>query len=336
MATFLHTQTSNLVEPPDPREPLIQEVRRGLGGRPRALAPWLLYDGRGSRLFERITTLPEYYPTRTERAILVRYANAIVAAVPPRGAQPLRIIELGAGTAAKTGILLDAALRAHAGVHYRPLDVSAEALDAAGRTIQRLYPAVRVEPRVVNYIARPPRLEPFHGGTLVLYLGSSIANFPPEQARSILRNVSRQMGPEDAFLLGVDLVKDESTLVAAYDDRAGVTAAFNLNVLHRLNRELGADFDVEGFRHRAEWNAGQSRIEMHLESTRDQDASIPAAAMALHFVKGETIHTESSYKFTEESLRSLLRDSGLAISRQWKDEAGRYAVALAHPTTTRA
>ncbi|MBN9660571.1 MAG: L-histidine N(alpha)-methyltransferase [Acidobacteria bacterium] len=335
MATSLQTLTSNFAAPTDWRAPLIQEVRRGLARRPLSLAPWLLYDGAGSRLFDRITTLPEYYPTRTERAILTRNVNSILAAVLPRASQPLRIIELGAGSADKTGILLDAALRAKAGVHYRPLDVSAEALHAARRSIERLYPGVRVEPSVVNYVTNPPRLQPFPGNTLVLYLGSSIANFPPEEARAILRNASSQMRPRDAFLLGVDLVKDESTLVAAYDDRAGVTAAFNLNVLHRLNRELGADFDVDGFRHRAEWNAGKSRIEMHLESTRDQQASIPAAAMQLHIVKGETIHTESSYKFTDGSVKSLLQDAGLALSRLWKDEAGRYAVALAYPETIR-
>src|SRR5262249_2375324 len=246
-----------------------------------------------------ITTLPEYYPTRTERGILARNADAIIAAVLAGTPQPLRIVELGAGSASKTGILLKAAVRAQSDVLYMPLDVSPDALDVASRRMTCAYPEVRVEPSVVNYITHPPRLPRFRGPTLMLYLGSSIGNFSPEEARGILRSGSSQMRPVDAFLLGADWVKDVATLVAAYDDRAGVTAAFNFNILHRLNRQLDANFDPGGFRHRVLWNAMESRIEMHLESTREQDVSIAAAELDLHFSIGETIHTENSHKFTD-------------------------------------
>lgn len=311
------------------RDALIHEVRQGLRKRPRSLSPWILYDERGSQLFDRITTLPEYYPTRTERSILARNADAIIASVLSGPAQPLRIVELGAGSASKTGILLKAAIRARADVLYMPLDVSPEALDTACQSLDCLYPEVQVEPNVVNYITHPPRLNHFPGATLMLYLGSSIGNFSPEESRTILRNAASQMRTGDAFLLGADLVKDESTLVAAYDDRAGVTAAFNVNILHRLNRELDANFDPSGFQHRARWNASESRIEMHLESRRDQQVSISAAQMDLHFERGETIHSENSYKFTDWSVSHLLKDAGFGIRELWKDEEDRYSVVLA-------
>ncbi len=331
MATYSQVFERKQIVPLDTREALIHEVQRGLAKRPRSLAPWIFYDDRGSRLFDRITTLPEYYPTRTERAILASNADTIVAAVFAGASRPLRIVELGAGSASKTGILLTAALRAQSDVLYMPLDVSPDALEVACQTMERLHPEVRVEPSVVNYITHPLRLQRFRGATLMLYLGSSIGNFSPGEARTILRNCASQMRTGDAFLLGADLVKDESTLVAAYDDRAGVTAAFNLNILHRLNRELDADFDPNGFRHRARWNAIESRIEMHLESIREQDVSLPAAQLDLHFSKGETIHTENSYKFTDETVGCLMRDSGFEISQIWKDEQSYCAAVLARP-----
>lgn len=314
---------------PGTREALIREVQRGLAKRPRELSPWLLYDGRGSRLFDRITALPEYYPTRTERSILERNADAIIDAVLAGTSQPLRIVELGAGSASKTGILLKAALRAQCDVLYMPLDVSPDALEVARQRMQDAYPEVRVEPSVVNYITHPPRLQRFPGATLMLYLGSSIGNFSPREARTILRNAGLQMRRSDAFLLGADWVKAESTLVAAYDDRAGVTAQFNLNILHRINRELGADFDLDGFRHRVRWNAAELRIEMHLESTRAQRVWVEAAQLDLHFARSESIHTENSHKFTDDSVRTLLRDAGFEVSESWKDERDYYAIVLA-------
>jgi L-histidine N-alpha-methyltransferase len=311
------------------RTALIREVRRGLARRPRSLAPWMFYDARGSRLFERITALPEYYPTRTERDIFTNFAEAI--ATTACGGRPgsLRLVELGAGSASKTGILLDTMVRMPGEVLYMPVDISSYALEAARESITSSLPEVRVAPLVANYVTHPPRLEPFNGITLAMYIGSSIGNFSPEEARTILRNVGSQLQAGDALLLGTDMVKDESTLVAAYDDSDGVTAAFNLNILHRLNRELGATFDPANFRHRATWNRVASRIEMRLESMHDHEVCIPSAQLDLHFSKRETIHTENSYKFTRQSIRILLEDADFDVERTWMDDRGWYAVTLA-------
>ena len=315
--------------PLDAREALIDEVWRGLRKRPRSLVPWMLYDAEGSRLFECITTLPEYYPTGTERDLLASYAEAIVNATGSDYSWPLRLLELGAGTAAKTGILLKAATCLRNEVTYLPVDVSSDALDEACDSIGCLLPDVQLQPMVANYVTHPPKLERFKGSTLAMYIGSSIGNFSPEEARTILRNLRSELQAGDALLLGTDMVKDEATLVRAYDDREGVTAAFNLNILHRLNRELGANFDIGCFRHRARWNRAESRIEMHLESTRHQCVKIPAAQLCIRFAASETIHTESSYKFTRKTLGALLDDAGFTIKQTWTDPRRWYALTLA-------
>src|SRR5271156_3103217 len=327
--TFEGTSLAPSLAPLDTREALIDEAWRGLLKRPRSLVPWMLYDSEGSRLFECITTLPEYYPTRTERNILASYAEAIITATGSDYSRPLRLLELGAGTAAKTGILLEAATRLRSEVIYFPVDVSPDALDAACDSIGCLLPDVQLQPMVANYVTHPPKLERFHGTTLAMYIGSSIGNFSPEEARMILRNLRSELRAGDALLLGTDLVKDEATLVRAYDDKEGVTAAFNLNILHRLNRELGANFDTGCFRHRARWNRAESRIEMHLESTCDQCVDIPAAQLSVQFAAFETIHTESSYKFTRKTLGALLEDAGFAIEQMWMDPQQWYALTLA-------
>ncbi|HVU90101.1 MAG TPA: L-histidine N(alpha)-methyltransferase [Gemmataceae bacterium] len=308
---------------------LITEVQRGLAMRPRSLAPWMFYDARGSQIFERITQLPEYYPTRTERNILARNGERILAAAFPDRAKALRLVELGAGTGAKTAILLNAAARSREDVLYVPVDVSLAALEMARETITTLSPEVDIAPIVANYVTDPPRLESFPGPTLGLYIGSSIGNFAPAEARTILCNLIGQLQAGDALLLGVDMVKDERTLVAAYDDRQGVTAAFNVNLLHRLNRELNADFNPLKFRHRAFWNPLHSRIEMHLESTCDQQVRIPGADLHVHFARGEGIHTENSYKFTSEMIGMLLGDAGFSVEHTWTDERRWYSVTLA-------
>jgi len=315
----------------DTEAALIREVENGLARSPRSLAPWMFYDAWGSCLFERITTLPEYYPSRIEREILVRFAEEIVARVRPDLPQILRVFELGAGTAAKTGILLEAAMRCHGRVTYAPCDISREALNQACTSIESLLPTVRLQPIVGNYVTHPPRLPRAKGTTLALYIGTSIGNFSPQAARTILCNLRAQMHSGDALLLGTDMVKDEEVLLAAYDDNEGVTAEFNLNLLRRLNRELHADFDSAGFRHRARWNRAESRIEMHLESLREQYVRIPAAKLHLHFAQGETIHTENSYKFTQDTLRALLDDAGFKIVQMWQDPLEWYAVTLAGP-----
>jgi len=261
--------------------------------------------------------------------ILANLLDNIIASACADKAQPVRVLELGAGTASKTVLLLDAIACRQSEVLYVPVDVSSDALDVAREKIASWLPEIFVEPVVANYVTHPPQLKPFQGTTLAIYIGSSIGNFSPEQARTILQNLSSQLQGGDALLLGTDKVKEEPTLVAAYDDGAGVTAAFNLNILNRLNRELGANFDTVSFRHRALWNDAESRIEMHLESKREQHVQIPAAHIDLDFVKGETIHTENSYKFTHEALRTLLEDSGFDVEQTWTDRRGWYSVTLA-------
>jgi L-histidine N-alpha-methyltransferase len=329
MATYVQTVGVGHLATADVREALTREVRRGLIARPRSLSPWMFYDAEGSRLFERITTLPEYYPTRTERAILSRCADAIVAAAHSNRSLPLRLVELGAGTASKTCILLEAALRISDDVAYMPVDVCPNALELACENVACALQEVRIEPIVRNYVTHPLHLEPFDGTTLALYIGTSIGNFSPEEARIILRDLRVQLQTGDALLLGTDMVKDEPPLLAAYDDSDGITAEFNLNILRRLNRELGANFDTTRFHHRVFWNSIESRIEMHLESTQEQDVSIEDADLDIHFMPRETIHTENSYKFTDQGIRTLLNDAGFEIGGTWKDSRSWYTLTLA-------
>ena len=289
---------------------LIREVENGLARSPKSLAPWMFYDAWGSCLFERITTLPEYYPSRIEREILVRFAEEIVARVRPDLSQTLRVFELGAGTAAKTGILLEAAMRSHGRVTYVPYDVSPEALNQACTSIESLLPTVQLQPIVGNYVTHPPQLARAKGTTLALYIGTSIGNFSPQAARTILCNLRSQMHSGDALLLGTDMVKDEEILLAAYDDQQGVTADFNLNILRRLNRELCADFDSAGFRHRVRWNRADSRIEMHLYVYR---------AYGLHFLMN--VSSEVSGVGTGVLLRALEPLDGIPLMRLRRGQA---------------
>lgn len=329
MATYVQTVDVGQFATLHFREALTREVQRGLTARPRSLSPWMFYDAEGSRLFERITALPEYYPARTERAILVKHAHAIVGAFRGERSFPLRLVELGAGSASKTCILLEAFLRVSQDITYMPVDVCSDALELACENVASAFPEVRIQPIIRNYVTHPLQLGPFDGTTLALYIGTSIGNFSQEEARLILRNLVAQLQTGDALLLGTDMVKDESTLRAAYDDSDGVTAAFNLNILHRLNRELGADFDANRFRHRVRWNVAESRIEMHLESTQEQVVGIEEAELRLHFTRGETIHTENSYKFAANSIRVLLCDVGFEITGAWKDKRNWYTLTLA-------
>jgi len=331
MATCAQTIDFEALTPVSEREALTYEVRRGLSALPRSLSPWMFYDAQGSCLFECITALPEYYPTRTERAILAGHADAIVGAIHSDRSLPLRLVELGAGTASKTCILLEAALRLSDDVVYVPVDVCSNALEVACQNVACALPEVRIQPVVRNYVTHPPQLESFDGTTLALYIGTSIGNFSPQEARLILRDLRVELQTGDGLLLGTDMVKDEQTLLAAYDDNDGVTAAFNLNLLRRLNRELGANFEVACFRHRVLWNSAECRIEMHLESTREQDVRIEHADLNLHLLPYETIHTENSHKFTDRGVRGLLNDAGFRIRETWKDNRDWYALTLACP-----
>ena len=309
------------------------EVFRGLTSRPRTLSPWLFYDHEGSHLFEQITQLDEYYLTRTERSIFQANADAILAAasVPtPHGLQrDLTVIELGAGTATKTGLLLEAAVRRQEAVTYYAIDVSASALHEAQRNLTAAIPGITFESRVADYTEGLGEIPADGTRRLVLYIGSSLGNFEPADARQLLRDVRNQLAPGDMLLLGLDLVKDVPTLIAAYDDTRGVTAAFNRNLLARINRELGADFDLMKFRHKVCWNGERARIEMHLESLVAQEVSIPALELCIPFRRGETIHTENSYKFTVDGAQHLLAHTGFTVVDHWTGPRSWFGVFLA-------
>jgi dimethylhistidine N-methyltransferase len=303
------------------------EVRRGLTSDPKTLSPWLFYDNRGSELFEKITELPEYYLTRTERAILAEHAAEII--LEAAGGARLAILELGAGTASKTGLLLAAAAEYQQHVDYYPIDVSESALAEAQRHLEAELPGIHVHPRVADYTEGMGRIEAPGMRKLVLYIGSSIGNFEPEDATELLKAVRAEMVPGDTLLLGADQVKDAAILLVAYDDAQGVTAAFNKNVLRHINQELDADFQLDAFEHEARWNRERSRIEMHLRSRTAQQVAIPALGLTVGFREGETIHTENSYKFTDERILGMLAAAGFALRREWKDEHGAFAVYLA-------
>ena len=328
--------------PTSTTEAVAHEARTGLSATPKTLSPWLFYDEAGSDLFEQITELPEYYLTRTERSIFAAHAEEILReAASPDGPHPsgkLTLIELGAGTATKTGLLLAEAVRQQGSVVYQPVDVSESALAAARDNILGNIPGVTVRVQVADYTREALPLNRLSDTrTLALYIGSSIGNFTPAAAIQVLRNLRAQLLPGDVLLLGTDLrpgeSKTEATLVAAYNDAAGVTAAFNLNVLTRLNRDLGADFNLKNFRHQAIWNPAESRIEMHLESLTAQRVSIPAnatgPALTVDFAPGETIHTENSYKFTPARVDSLLAAAKFVPTKSWQDPNHLFAVTLA-------
>lgn len=329
------TISMNIAAPPAPGTCIHKDVtanitaavRAGLTSLPKRLPAWLFYDEAGSQLFEAITELPEYYLTRTERGILADHAGAMIASA-AEGAR-LRITELGAGSADKTRLLLQAAVAQQKSVRYEPLDVSGSALETARRRIEHEISGVHVVPRVMDY-THTLDLAPTQPGErrLVLYIGSSIGNFDPQEAAALLRRVRTALNPGDSLLLGLDKVKDEATLLAAYDDAAGVTAAFNKNMLIRLNRELDADFDPEDFAHRAVWNATESRIEMHLVSRVAQRVQLPALDLEIAFAAGESIHTENSYKYTPRQTEAMLQEAGFEAVGSWTDRRGWFAVRL--------
>jgi dimethylhistidine N-methyltransferase len=312
------------------------EARRGLTSTPKSLAPWLFYDDAGSQLFEQITVLPEYYLTRAERALFAAHADEIFRALDA----PLTLVELGAGTASKTALLLLALARRQTSVLYQPIDISPSALEEARTRLERDLPSVTVRPCIANYVTQTiPFERPSPCKVLALYIGSNIGNFAPAEARAILARLRGQLAAGDALLLGADLApsrdsgKSVATLLAGYNDAAGVTAAFNRNLLVRLNRELGANFRPEQFAHQAIWNPTHSRIEMYLESLAAQSVLIPAncASSALHvrFAAGETIHTENSYKFTPDALTELLTNEGFTPMRSFTDPQALFTIALA-------
>lgn len=301
------------------------EVVRGLISRQKTLPCKLFYDDLGSELFERITELPEYYPTRTELEILRESSGEIAEAA---GAG-LAIVELGAGTATKTGTLLRAFARRQMRVNYFPVDISPAALAAAQKRIVDECPPVSVHPVVADFSNGFNFMQNVSGRKLVLYLGSSIGNFDGQDGVALLRRVQRRLSPGDVLLLGTDMVKPVGILVPAYDDAQGVTAEFNKNILRRLNREFDGDFDLASFLHIAEWNPAKSRMEIYLESTRPQIALLRTLGVRLKLSAGERIHTENSYKYTVPMVERLLCASGFTLEKTWYDPRRWFGLHLA-------
>jgi L-histidine N-alpha-methyltransferase len=312
-----------LLNPADLRAGLEADARAGLTAAPKTLPPKYFYDARGSDLFEQITRLPEYYPTRTEHALLSRYADEIACA-----ADAEVLLELGSGSSEKTRTLLEAMRRTGDLAAYVAVDVSPTALNGAIAALTRDYPDLAVQATVADYDRHLDAL-PAPGTRLVAFLGSTLGNFPPAARVRFLADLARGMGRGETLLLGLDLVKDPDRLVAAYDDAAGVTAAFNRNVLHVLNRELDADFDVHGFEHVAIWDPDNEWIEMRLRATRAMTVRLRALDVVVGFTEAEEIRTEISAKFRPAGIQRELAAAGFDLEGWWTDPAGDYALALA-------
>jgi L-histidine Nalpha-methyltransferase len=300
----------------------------GLSATPKTLPPKWFYDAQGSALFEKITELPEYYPTRAERSILRAVSGEIASS---SGANVL--VELGSGSSEKTRLLLDALRDEGTLRSYVPVDVSESALVLAGDGLAVEYPGLEVH-AVVSDFEEHLGLPGADVGTaprLVAFLGSTIGNMVPAQRASFLAQVRSQLQPRDSFLLGTDLVKDPAVLVAAYDDDNGVTAAFNKNVLSVLNSELGADFDLDAFEHVAVWDAAAEWIEMRLRSVADQEVHVPGIGLTVRFAAGEEMRTEVSAKFRRTGVERELAAAGFAMRSWWTDAAGQFGLSLSVP-----
>ncbi len=306
----------------DKRQALVDDVRAGLTQAPKQLPPIWFYDDRGSDLFEQITELPEYYQTRTEAAILRAYAEVIA-----RQTCPNVILELGAGSSTKTRILIEAARRVANLERFVPFDVSDGIVQQSARELLRDFPGLTVHAVIGDFLEHLDRIPRF-GRQLVVFLGSTIGNFFPDQRQRFLSDVRGLLQADDSFLLGVDLVKDQAELVAAYDDAQGVTAAFNLNVLSVINRELDADFDLKAFAHLARYDTENDWIEMHLRSLRRQTVRIPGAGLSVDFQDGELMRTEISAKFTRAKLEACFVQAGLRLDAWYTDDRQRFALAL--------
>jgi L-histidine N-alpha-methyltransferase len=301
---------------------MLRDVREGLAQNPKRLSPKYFYDERGSELFEQITDLPEYYLTRAERALLGRTIPGIVEKIAPKS-----LVELGAGSASKTRVILDAMIARGSAAAYVPIDVSRDFLETTAASLRKAYPGIEISP-VVSDITEPFVLPRLAAPVLVAFLGSTIGNFSRDGAVTLLSHVAGLMGPDDAFLLGADLRKDTAILNAAYNDAQGVTAAFNINILARINRELGADFPLERFRHHAYYSSEYHRIEMHLVALSPMTVTIPEIG-DVRFEEGETIRTELSYKYDRDTLAGILSDAGMRLDSWMPDDGDVFALALA-------
>ena len=323
MTTVIPPTIEVHLAPGDLRAAMEADVRSGLTATPKQLPPVYFYDDRGSRLFDEITRLPEYYPTRAERAILEVHAKDMIEAA---GANVL--VELGAGTCDKSRVLLDAMQSCGCLGTYLPLDVSDTTLWEAATSLSEDYPGLTVRAVVGDFHHHMEQLDA-KGQRLIAFLGGTIGNFDPEQRRGFLVRLVAIMQPGDRFLLGTDLIKDRGRLVAAYDDAAGVTAEFNRNVLHVLNRELGADFLPDRFAHVARWNEEDHRIEMWLRSLDDCRVHIADLDLEVDFAAGEEMLTEISTKFSPDSLRTELEAAGLTVEASWVSPGDEFLMTLA-------
>ncbi|HEX8128054.1 MAG TPA: L-histidine N(alpha)-methyltransferase [Pyrinomonadaceae bacterium] len=313
----------------DARAAFVRDTSHGLSASPKQLFPKYFYDELGSELFDAICLLPEYYLTRAENEILAHYAGEIADAAAPDGA-PLSLLELGSGSATKTRRIIEALFKRQTDLLYLPVDISASALEASAHALLQAYPALRIEAYASDYDTALARLrderEARRGERLLaLFLGSNIGNFDPDGAEQFLLSLRRVLRDGDALLLGADLKKDRATLEAAYDDALGVTAAFNLNQLVRLNREFDADFDPRAFCHVAAYNEAAGRVEIYIESRRAQIVRLPKLDLEISFAAGERIHTENSYKYDRGELDALAARTGFACARRWTDAAGRFS-----------
>jgi L-histidine Nalpha-methyltransferase len=312
-----------LLSPDEWARELRDEAVAGLTSRPKELAPTWFYDDAGSALFEEITRLAEYYPTRAERAILGARSHDIAVR---SGADTL--VELGAGTSEKTRLLLDAMSEAGQLERFVPFDVSELTLRATAEAVAEEYPGIDVH-GVVGDFRRHLDAIPTTGRRLIAFLGGTIGNLRPSERSELLSELSASMQPGDSLLLGTDLVKSSERLVAAYDDASGVTAEFNKNVLNVLNRELEATFDPGEFEHVAVFDEDNAWVEMRLRSLKEQDVDVPGLGLTLHFERGEDLRTEISAKFRHEVVRAELATADLELSNWWTDPAGDYAVSSA-------
>jgi L-histidine N-alpha-methyltransferase len=306
----------------DARASFSEDVRRGLSAEVKHLYPKYFYDELGSQLFEAICLLPEYYLTRAENEIFERYAREIASAIDGHK----RLLEMGSGSASKTRLIIEALLNEQRNLLYIPVDISLAALETSSRVLLQSYPGLRITAYASDYYDGLAALKSgTKERTLALFLGSNIGNFDPEESHRFLRALRDVLHTGDALLLGADLKKERHILEAAYDDALGVTAAFNLNLLSRINRELDADFNPRAFKHRATYNEEEGRVEVYIESLNAQSVSIPKLDINVRFQEGERIHTESSYKYDMEGLKRLAEATGFELARTWLDQHERFS-----------
>jgi dimethylhistidine N-methyltransferase len=324
------TKTPNrlqVIAGPQPQraESFAEDVRNGLSMSPKRVPSKYFYDELGSALFDAITVLPEYYLTRAETEILRDWGWEIVRAL----GNPIEFIELGSGSAIKTRILIEEALRVQRSLKYSAIDISGEALRASAQTLVEAYPNLSVTAYAADYFSilgtgtlkRSDRV-------LAMFMGSNIGNYEPEEARALLTGLGSSLKPGDGLLLGTDLKKDPQVLELAYDDATGVTAAFNKNLLSRMNRELGANFNLRHFTYVAKYDPQHGRVAAYLEAARAQKVHLEQLGMTVKFVRGERLHTESSYKYSMDDIAALAEQTGYALARSWTDKGERFSVNL--------